>query len=98
MGFLEMVPAVNKEWRDKVYEYHDKRLRNLSALKKVKVGSVITLDVDGNDFRVTRINPLQGVSLKDKCLYRLVKSRVIEVKEKTLVPFNLPVSIEQVGL
>ena len=99
MGFLEMAAVANKDWRDKVYEYHDRRLRNLSALKRVKLGMIVTLDRPDNDFRVTHMNPFLGVSTKNGRLYRLVKSRVIAVKEAVPVtPFKLPVPIEQVGL
>ena len=81
IGFLELAPVTNKEWRDKVYAYTESKIRNHQALKKVKCGMIVTLDVPGNEFRVTRIKPLLGVSLRNHRLYRLVKTRVIDVKE-----------------
>jgi len=99
MGFLEMAAVANQDWRNKVYEYHDRRLRNLSALKKIRLGTIVTLDVPDNDFRVTHMNPFLGVNTKSGRLYRLVKSRVIAVREgEPVKTFRLPVSIEQVGL
>ena len=88
LGFLEMVSVVNKEWRDKVYEYHIKKVQNQSALKKIKAGTIVTLDVPGNDFRVTSVSPLIGVNEKDGLRYRLVKSRVISVRARTIVDLS----------
>jgi hypothetical protein len=83
LGFLEIAPVVNANWRTKVYEYHCDRLHNLSLRKKIKVGVIVALDNPSNEFRVTHMNPLQGVSLKERRLYRLVKSRIVSVRMDT---------------
>jgi hypothetical protein len=81
IGFLGLAPVTNADWRKKVYEYTEAQINNRRALKKIKNGMVITLDVPGNDFRVTHLKPLQGMSLRNNRLYRLVKTRVIDVRE-----------------
>jgi hypothetical protein len=81
LRFLEIAPVVNKKWRDKVYEYHAKRLGNLSLRKQVAIGTIVALDNPENEFRVTCLKPLLGVSLKEHRLYRLIKSRIVSVRE-----------------
>ena len=86
LGFLEIAPVVNKNWRDKVYEYHSKRLGNLSLRKQIVIGTIVGLDNPENEFRVTHLKPLQGVSLKERRLYRLVKSRIVSIREVSPEP------------
>lgn len=85
--FLEMVsvtPHGNKDWRERVYEYHNNTLKNQSALKKIKVGAIVSLDVPGKEYRVTKVTPFRGVSLESGLVYRLIKSRVVAVKHASI--------------
>jgi hypothetical protein len=81
LAFLALAPAINSGWRERVVDYHEKRLNNHTIVKRIAVGMIVALDNPSNEFRVTHMKPLQGVSLKEKRLYRLVKKRIVCVRE-----------------
>lgn len=80
LKFLDMAAIANTSWREKVLELHARKAKAKSLTKKLKIGMVAALDIPDNEFRVTKLNPLMGVSLKENKLYRLVKSRIISVR------------------
>jgi hypothetical protein len=83
LSFLLLVPSVNPGWREKVVDYHEKRLNNRTLVNQITSGMIVALDNPSNEFRVTHMKPLQGVSLKERRLYRLVKSRIVSVRVDT---------------
>lgn len=86
LSFLALVPATNPGWRERVVDYNEKRLNNRTFVRRVAVGMIVALDNPSNEFRVTHMKPLQGVSLKEHRLYRLVKSRIVSVREASPEP------------
>jgi hypothetical protein len=81
LSFFALVPVANQGWREKVVDYHEKRLNNRTFVRRIAVGTIVALDNPSNEFRVTHMKPLQGLNLKERRLYRLVKSRVVSVRE-----------------
>lgn len=82
LSFFALAPIANHGWRETVVAYHDRKLRNRRSVQQIAVGKLVALDVDTNEFRVTHMKPLQGLRLSDRRLFRLVKSRVVSIREE----------------
>lgn len=77
LSFLNEVPVSNQDWRNKVIDYH----ANQKGIKNISVGSVVKMrDSKPNEFRVTSLNPLLGVSCENGKTYKLIKARIVEIK------------------
>ena len=88
LKFLNEVPVVNQEWRDKVIEYFNNKKTQIDCVRTISIGSVIRLrDSTPNRFVVVSTKPLIGADYTDgvdpinRQLYRIVKSRIIEVED-----------------
>jgi hypothetical protein len=86
LSFLDEVPVANEDWREKVRKYHKQKKQNHSLVKKIKVGSFVTLrDSKPNRFRVISLKPFLGTAMQGggaAVTYKLVKSRIIDVEER----------------
>lgn len=80
-AFLTLAPVTNHAWRERVVEYYRQQIHNRQCVNQLAVGKVVALDVAANEYLVTRMKPFQGKSLKDGKRYRLVKSRVVSIRE-----------------
>lgn len=80
LGFFDIVPEPKSgKWRERVLEYHSQETGRRSVLKELSLGKMVRLkDSKPNEFVITSLKPLQG-SASDGSVYRIPKTRIIEV-------------------
>jgi hypothetical protein len=82
LSFLAEVPAADEEWREKVRQFHDQKKLNRQLVKEIRAGKIVKLrDSNPSEFRVLETKPLIGLALENRRRYKLVKSRIVEVRD-----------------
>ena len=82
LSFLDEVPVANEEWREKVQAFHAQKKDNRKLLREIRAGKIVKMrGTKPSEFRVVLTKPLIGVALENGQRYKLVKSRITEVRD-----------------